>query len=266
MTDDASPLIDVNRVSHAHDERVLQNIDWTIQAGERWAVLGASGAGKTTLVELVSGLTPPNRGGIIKRNGREQLNLAEWRRNVGWLSADLLDRVPAHQSVLDTVIAGKHSQTLKAERSGLTYSSGDERVARDLLDRVGLGNKDDRQFGDLSQGESQLAFVARSFMGDPELLILDEPCAGLDPGAREHFLSELQAFLVDRSGTAVVYVTHHVEEILPSFGHLLALKDGSVVYSGEKAKFLEQSTLEEVYGTGFDLREDDGRYWPVGVP
>lgn len=267
MSDDNPALIDVKNTSHTYDgERVLDGVDWRIESGERWALLGPSGAGKTTLAEIVAGLTPPNRDGTVKREGREQLNLAEWRRSVGWLSNDLLDRVPSHQSVLDTVVAGKHSQTLKAERSGLSYSSEDEGGARDLLDRIGLGDKDDRRFGDLSQGESQLAVVARSFMGEPDLLILDEPCAGLDPGAREHFLSELEAFLADRSGTAVVYVTHHVEEILPSFGHLLALKDGSVVYSGTKDAFLSNSDLSEVYGTGFELREREGRYWPVGVP
>lgn len=256
----------VQDLSHAYGgERVLDRVDWTLEPGDRWVLLGASGAGKTTLAEIIAGLTQPNRGGTILRDGDDSPNLAEWRRGVSWLSTDLLDRIPGHQTVLDTVVAGKHSQTLKAERSGLSYSRNDDTRAGELLERVGLDAKQQQCFGDLSQGESQLSLVARSLMGDPELMILDEPCAGMDPAARERFLDEVGSFLDEHERTTVIYITHHVEEILPSFGQVLALREGRVVYCGEKRTLLEERSLEAIYGTGFKLVEDNGRYWPAGT-
>lgn len=259
-----APLVELRGVSHQFDgEPVLQGVDWTIRSGDSWSVLGPSGAGKTTLVEVLAGYLRPSAGTVL-RNGDQSTNLPSWRRHVGWLSNDLLDRVPRRQSVKDTVVAGKYSQTLKAERSDLRYTEKDDEHARDLLDRVGLAGKADRSFSELSQGERQLALVARSFMNQPDLLVMDEPCAGLDPGARERFLSELAEFLEARSGTTLAYVTHHVEEILPGFNSLLALSEGRVVFSGDKQRFLEAGDLSEVYGTGFDLTERNGRYWPTG--
>lgn len=261
------PYLDVRNVTHSYNEKlVLRNIDCAIDRGDRWALLGPSGAGKTTLLEIVTGLTPPNRDGTVLREGEEQINLAKWRRNVGWLSTDLLDRIPDRQSVVDTVIAGKHSQTLKAERSGLSYSRDDEEQARTLLDQVNLRDTVSQRFTELSQGQRQLVLVARSLMGNPDLLILDEPCAGLDPGRREQFLTILDGVLSKQNELTVIYVTHHVEEILPAFTKLLVLKDGETIYSGDKESFMENGSLEGVYREDFEIVNKNGRYWPVGTP
>jgi iron complex transport system ATP-binding protein len=168
------------------------------------------------------------------------------------------------QSVLDTVVAGKHAQTLKAQRSGLRYSESDEDRAHRLLERVNLRNHADKRFSELSQGQSQLVLVGRCLMGDPELLVFDEPCAGLDPGSREDFLAVLDRVLAEEIETTVLYVTHHVEEILPEFTKLLVLRNGSVQYAGPKEDFLGDEQLDGVYSEDFELTRKNGRYWPIG--
>lgn len=259
-------MIEARNIVHSYEgETVLREVDWSLGSGDRWAVLGPSGAGKTTLARIVSGYEHPNDDGTVTINGEDRPNLAKWRRSVGWLSTDLLDRIPSRQSVLDTVVAGKHSQTLKAERSGLNYSDRDEERAESRLADVGLEDRAPTSFGNLSQGQRQLVLVARALMDEPDLLVLDEPCAGLDPGAREKFLTRLDAFLRGRGDVTVIYVTHHVEEILPAFDRLLVVEDGRVRYSGSTGEFLGGGRIEGVYSTDFELRKHDGRYWPVGT-
>jgi len=259
-------MIEVRDVSYSlNDTLILDGIDWTIDRGQRWGLLGPSGAGKTSLMRIISGHLHPNAGGKVFIEGNPTPNLARWRRRIGWVSTDLLNRIPLDQPLVDTVVAGKHSQSLKAERSGLDYHSDDEKEARKLLRRVGLDERNDQSFGKLSQGERQLALAARSFMNDPSLIILDEPCAGLDPGAREDFLDQLTEILHEDTSTSAVYVTHHVEELLPVFPNVLALKNGRIIASDERGQVLKSEIIKRIYGCPFTIVRRNNRFWPVGV-
>jgi iron complex transport system ATP-binding protein len=259
-------MIELNQVSHAYDgETVLKQINWLIETGDRWGVIGSSGSGKTTLMRIASGYEHPNQTGTVTIKGDSNRNLARWRRTVGWLSTDLMDKIPSSQSVLNTVLAGKHSQTLKAARSGIDYTDEDTDNARRELERINLSGKVDESFGSLSQGERQLVLVARCRMDSPELIVLDEPCAGLDPGAREQFLGQLDGLLRNSADVTVIYVTHHVEELLPEFTQVLALKNGEAIMKGDRESVLTEDSLEEIYGRRFILEQRNDRIWPAGI-
>jgi len=262
---EATSLVELRNVSHQFDNRsVLDRINWTIDKGEGWSLIGPNGAGKTTLVEIVTGWRWPNEGGTVLRHGKSNVNLPEWRRAVGWLSTDLHTRIPSRQSVLDTILAGVHGQTRLVERRDLQLDERDRRRGEQLLNEMGLSHRSESSFDSLSQGETQLVLVARSLISNPKLLILDEPCAGVDPGEREHFLSILNDSLRDRDKLSTVYITHHIEEIIPALSHTLAIKQGTIVEKGTSSDIINPSTLSELYRIEMEIIEKNGRYWPVG--
>lgn len=264
MARDAEALVALKNVSHQYgDDEVLRDVDWHIQPGDQWAILGPNGAGKTTLVEIAAGYRWPNRGGTVTRFGQEQYDLSQWRTQVGWLSTDLLSKIPDRQSVKDTVLAGALGQTRLAERPDLSLSDEDYRAANYLLDTMDLSGKEDRPFSSLSQGETQLVLVARALISEPELVVLDEPCAGLDPGSREQFLTILNTVLTERNQITTIFISHHVEELTPVFDSLLTLRDGEVLQRGPIGDVLTENHLNELYGTSFELIERHGRRWAI---
>ena len=260
-----TPALEFRDVSYVGDggKIILQSISWTLRAGEHWAILGPNGSGKTTLLKLACGYIWPNAGGEIYRQGTLLTNLRELRKSIGWVTSSLAAEIPEREKVIRTVVSGKFAQIGLLEGFGGDATKADYRLAVRLLEQMGCAYVRDQDFGTLSQGEQQKVLIARARMTKPYLIILDEPCAGMDPGARENFLATLKQIGRQKRIPALIYVTHHIEEILPLFRRTLVLQEGKVLYAGATSLVLRPSVLEELYGSRLAVVKRKGRYWPV---
>ena len=259
-----APLFDLADVGFARDGRpIIDQANWRVMPGERWALLGPNGSGKSTLLRLALGQLWPTSG-RIHRLGAEWLDLRAWWRRVGIVADAVARQIPADEPALDTVLSGRLAQLGLKLFVGLEPSPVDRERAAAELARAGCDHLAARPFGVLSQGERQKVMVARALAADPLLLVLDEPCDGMDPGARERFLDWLGNHLRDSGGPAVVLVTHHVEEILPAFQATLVLRAGRVLAAGPTAEVLTQDLFETLYDTRLARFERvGGRAWPI---
>lgn len=253
-----SDVLQVSGLRYVRDDKViLRGVDWSVRRGEHWVVLGPNGCGKTTLINCVTGYEMATAG-VIKV-GEAEFGHSDWRevrKHVGLVSSALTYFLEQGESVLDAVVSGREAiLNFVGERD-----EGLEREARQLLERMGCGHLVESRWGVLSQGERQKVLICRAMMAEFEMLILDEPCAGLDPVAREYFLDWLQEVAMQSGAPSLVMVTHHVEEILPCFSHVLMMKGGAVLAAGEKAEILEEEKLSDAYGANLLLAEHDGRY------
>jgi iron complex transport system ATP-binding protein len=259
-----TPALQLRNVSYKADGKpILQSVDWTVRAGEHWAILGPNGSGKTTLLKLAFGYLWPNAGGVIYRRGEARSNLPELRKSIGWVTSTLAAQIPERELVLRTVVSGKFAQIGYVEISGAQASARDYRAAQRFLDQMGCGYVADQAFGTLSQGEQQKVLIARARMTRPYVIILDEPCAGLDPGARENFLAGLTVLGRQKKVPALILVTHHVEEILPLFTQTLLLKDGKIVETGKTRDVLTRDALARLFGIDLDVIRKKGRTWAI---
>ena len=241
------------------DATLLDNVSWTIAPGQRWVILGANGAGKTTLLQVLAGALRPTTGAVsVLGESLDETDLDELLPRIGWASASLADRLPADECVLDVVLTACYASV----RRGIErYDAVDEQRARELLTRLGCRRLIDRAFGTLSEGERKRVQLARALMTDPELLLLDEPAAGLDLGAREALLRTLSRLADDEDAPALVLVSHHVEEVPAGFTHALLLRDGCVVAAGPIDGILRSAALSECFGLPLLVfRHHDGRY------
>ncbi len=237
---------------------LLEGIDWTVREGERWAVLGPNGAGKTTLLQVAGASLAPSRGQVDLLGERVgQADLGELRTRIGLSSAALADRVPPHERVLDVVVTASYGVI---GRWGQAHDSGDVDRAGALLARVGLRRFADRRFGSLSEGERERVLLARALMTDPELLLLDEPAAGLDLGAREALLRLLSRLWADADGPPVVLVTHHVEEVPLGTTHALLLVRGRALAAGPVGDVLTAPLLSRAFGLPLLVDAAGGRF------
>jgi len=258
------PALELRNVSYVADgKRILHSIIWAVQPREHWAVLGPNGCGKTTLLKLACGYIWPNAGGEIYRNGKALANLRELRKSIGWVTATLAAQIPEREMVLRTVVSGKFAQLGYIEGFGGEANRRDYRMAQRFLEEMRCGHLSHQEFGTLSQGEQQKVLIARARMTRPYLILLDEPCAGMDPGARENFLATLDALGKQKNIPALIFVTHHIEEILPLFKKTLVLRDGRVLHAGETDHILKRGILKELYDVSFTLVKKKGRYWPT---
>jgi iron complex transport system ATP-binding protein len=237
---------------------ILQGVDWTIAPGERWVVLGPNGSGKTTLLRLASLYLHPTRGTVEvlgERLGR--VDVRRHRRRVGLVSPAFADLLRPDLPALDAVMSARDAAL---ETWWHTYGDEDRAHALELLARVGADRLADRTFGTLSSGERQRVLLARSLWGSPGLVLLDEPAAGLDLGAREELVDRLRALAGDPSTPPTVLVTHHVEEIPAGFTHALLLRGGRVVAAGPLGEVLTAEALSETFGLALALDRRDGRF------
>jgi iron complex transport system ATP-binding protein len=258
------PALELRGVSYvANGKTILDSINWTVEPGEHWAILGPNGSGKTTLLRLASGYLWPNAGGEVYRQGETLTFLPELRKSIGWVTAALVSEIPAQERALDTVVSGKFAQIGYLGGFWGQASRSDYARARRYLKELGSEHLHDRQFGTLSQGEQQKVLIARARMTKPYVIILDEPCAGMDPGARESFLASLRRLGARKTIPALIYVTHHIEEILPLFGKTLVLRAGKILHAGKTRDVLKPSVLRELYGARLTLIRRKGRFWPV---
>lgn len=259
-----TPALELRQVSYAlNGQKILDNISWQVASREHWVILGPNGAGKTTLLKIICGYLWPNAGGSIKRLGQSLLDLRELRCSIGWVNVQLLANIPVSEKVLETVLSGKYAQVGFFKFWGDLPSKLDYEMAEDYLEDLGCSHLRDKNFGNLSQGEQQKVLIARACMAKPYLIILDEPCVGLDPGARENFLHALQILGTQENTPNLVYVTHHIEEIMPIFKKTLVLKDGKIMAWGKTEEIIKPDILEDLYGISFKIIKKKGRFWPI---
>lgn len=237
---------------------ILSAIDWTVNADERWVVLGPNGAGKTSLVTIASARMHPTDGVVwVLGETLGEADTQDLRTRVGLSSAALADRIPDDETVRDVVMTAAHGVTGRWREE---YDSIDEERADALLAAFGMSGFAEREFWTLSEGERKRVQIGRALMTDPELLLLDEPAAGLDLGGREELLAALSELAGDRRSPAMVMVTHHVEEIPTNFTHAMLLRDGAVIASGPLRDTLTSANLTEAYGMPVRLHAYEGRW------
>jgi iron complex transport system ATP-binding protein len=240
------------------DVTILDAVDWDVADHERWIVLGPNGSGKTTLMRVAGLYLHPSRGDVEvlgERLGR--VDVRRHRTRIGLVSAAFAAMLRPEVTAAEVVMTARHAAL---ETWWHTYDESDRSHALELLDRMGAAPLADRPFGALSSGERQRVLLARSLWGHPGLVLLDEPTAGLDLGAREDLVGRLGGLAADRSTPATVLVTHHVEEIPAGFTHVLLLDRGRVAASGPLDRVLTADSLSAVFGVRLALDRRDGRY------
>lgn len=264
MQMDSAPIIELNGVGYRQQHtQILSDINWSIRAGEHWAVLGPNGSGKTTLLKIACGYLWPSTGQVL-RLGQELVDLRELRRHIGWITGDLAAQIPAEDTALETVVTGRLGQWGLKVFAGFEPTEQDFADARAMLTGLRCESLIEKRFGVLSQGERQQVLIARVRMANPLLMVLDEPCAGMDPGVRERFLAWLNESITSPESPAVVLVSHHVEEIMPGIENTLMLKSGRVHTAGETQGVVTRQNIEEVYELKLhSLETYAGRQWPI---
>ena len=237
---------------------LLSKVDWQVREGERWVILGPNGAGKTTLLQIAAARLHPTSGiaGILDES-LGKVDVFELRPRIGLSSAALANQIPEYEKVLKVVVTAAYGVTGRW-REG--YEKDDERRAFALLNDWGMGPLLNRKFSTLSEGERKRVQIARALMTDPELLLLDEPAAGLDLGGREDLVHRLSQLAMDEDAPAIVLVTHHLEEVPPGFTHAMLMREGEVVAAGPVDEVLTSGNLSETFGLPLDVSVNAGRY------
>ena len=257
---DEDLLIDFSGVTLRRGGRVLVGpVSWQVELDERWVVIGPNGAGKTSLLRMAAAMEYPSSGTATvlgERLGR--VDMAELRQRVGLSSSALAQRIPDGEVIRDLVVSAGYAVLGRWRER---YDDIDYERALDTLESVGGEHLADRTYGTLSEGERKRVLIARSLMTDPELLLLDEPAAGLDLGGREELVARLADLAADPDSPALVLVTHHVEEIPPGFSHCLILAEGQVVAAGLLQDVLTADTLSAAFGQSIAVDTIDGRYF-----
>jgi iron complex transport system ATP-binding protein len=249
-------LTDVSIVRNGN--RILDQINWTVDSDDRWVILGPNGAGKTTLLQVAAAFMHPSSGSArILDDTMGRVDVFELRPRIGFASTAMAKRIPADEKVVDVVLTAAYSVTGRWHED---YENMDLSRAQQVLAEWKLSHLEDRRFGDLSDGEQKRVQIARSVMTDPELLLLDEPAASLDLGAREELLQLLTGYANAPYAPGIVMVTHHVEEIPRGFTHALLLSEGHVAAAGPVEEVLVSETLSDVFGLALRVTNEDGRY------
>jgi iron complex transport system ATP-binding protein len=237
---------------------LLHDIDWTVRSDESWVVIGPNGAGKTTLLQIAAALLPPTEGQAeLLGEPLGEADLTDLRSRIGLASAAVADRVPRGEKVIDLVLTASYGIL---GRSAEDYDSFDVTRAVELLDALGCAHLIRRRFDTLSEGERKRVQIARSLMPDPELLLLDEPAAGLDLGGREDLLRSISALARDPRAPTMVMVTHHVEEVPEDFTHAILLRRGIVLASGLLGQVLTERNLSRCFGVPLVIERWAGRW------
>jgi iron complex transport system ATP-binding protein len=238
---------------------LLDAVNWNVDVDQRWVILGPNGAGKTTLLQIASAQMFPTSGRVHVLGERlGAVDVTEIRPRIGLSSASLAGRVPPNETVIDVVVSAGYGVVGRWRER---YDELDFARARELLAAMGIERLADRLYGTLSEGERKRALAARALMTDPELLLLDEPAAGLDLAGREDLLGRLSVLAVDPSAPTTVLVTHHVEEIPAEFSHVLLMRGGKVIGAGPMAETLTEQALSETFGMNLTLEARAGRYF-----
>ncbi|MGO3146844.1 MAG: ABC transporter ATP-binding protein [Leucobacter sp.] len=258
-------VLSLNDASYVRNQRpILDGVTWQVDDSERWVILGPNGAGKSTILKLATASDFPTSGQVEVLGERlGKVNIFELRTRLGFVSSATARRIPVSESVRDVVLTAAYAVE---GRWNEEYDSIDVRQADRVLAEWDLLGLADRTFGTLSDGEQKRAMIARAVMTDPELLMLDEPSASLDLGARERLIEMLAGFATSPFSPAMVMVTHHVEEIPQGFTHVLLIRDGKMLAAGPIEHTLTAENLEATFGLQFELTLANGRYSAIAKP
>jgi len=236
---------------------ILDGINWHVGRGEHWVILGANGSGKTSLLSALTGYLMPTSGTVsVLGETYGESDWRELRKKIGIVSSSVRQMMSDDEAALETVASGKYAMIDFWGR----LSRAEKQQATKLLRQVECEYLAGRPWRVLSQGERQRVLIGRALMAKPRVLILDEPCAGLDPAAREHFLQFIQRLGQHKNAPTLVFVTHHVEEITPVFSDVLILKDGSVLANGKKAAALNSKNLSDAFNATLKVKRAGNRY------
>jgi len=257
-------VLDIQGLTIKRDgKEIVKQIDWSIDPGTQWVILGANGSGKTSMLSSLTGyLTPSN--GCVRVLG-QTYGESDWRAlrtRIGLVSSTVRQMIPDYETGLDVVVSGLFGVIDLWGK----VKPADKARGMEILRQIECLHLSDRTWQVLSQGERQRILIGRALIQRPKVLILDEPCAGLDPVAREHFLQFIEKMGTGRQSPTLVLVTHHVEEITPVFSHVLLMKEGTVVASGEKKKILSAKILTKAFNAPVSVSYRKGRYLLAVTP
>jgi iron complex transport system ATP-binding protein len=251
-------IIDVKNVSISRDSKyILKDVSWEVEKGQHWAILGLNGSGKTTLLNMLNGYIFPSKGDVnVLGKPFGKYDLRELRKSIGWVSTSLQERLYGNEKALDIVISGRYASI------GLFNipTEEDQREAQKLLALLDADSLSDRSYGTLSQGEKQRILIARGLMSNPRLLILDEPCTGLDIFSREQLLKTIDELSQSENAPTLVYVTHQTEEILPAFNHTLLMRRGEIHSKGRTDELLTKENLSDFFEAEVECKKAGDRY------
>lgn len=238
---------------------ILHEINWQVKNGEHWAVLGLNGAGKTSMLNMVNGYIWPTTGSVeVLGNKFGQTDIHELRKSIGWVSSALGERINGRHPAEDIVVSGKFAAV------GLVFqdpTAEDKKQATEWMEKLGVAHTIGQAYEKCSHGEKQKILIARGLMAEPKLLILDEPTSGLDFIAREELLATIEALGKSSDAPTIIFVTHHIEEVLPIFSHTLLLKNGTVFKQGERHHVLTTENLSELYKRSLHVTWRNERAW-----
>lgn len=258
-----SRVIELNDVTVVRgNKNILEKVNWHVDATDRWVIMGPNGAGKTTLMQICTGFLHPTTGTaqiLGEKLGRTDVR--ELRTRIGLSSAALNNYLPLDETVFNTVLTAGYAVTGRWREK---YDDVDYARTNELLANWGLSNFSDRLIGTLSEGERKRTHIARALMSDPEILILDEPAAGLDVAGREDLVSRLANLAGDQRSPCLILVTHHVEEIPPNFTHALLLSDGKITASGAVQDIIKSEPMSIAFKTPLDVEFGDDRWYARG--
>ncbi|MEK3786367.1 MULTISPECIES: ABC transporter ATP-binding protein [Paenibacillus] len=252
-------IIDVQNVSWTRGVlTLLNNVSWRVNEGEHWALLGLNGSGKTTLLNMITGYQWPTKGSIsVLGEQYGNVDLRELRKSIGWVSSSLQEKLHRTDRTQYVIISGKHATI------GLYDELDDQDLerAKELMETLGCAHLWDREYQTCSQGEKQKLLIARALMANPRVLILDEPCNGLDLFSRERLLDSIRDLSERKDTPTLIYVTHHTEEILPVFSHTLLLRRGEVVNSGLTSDLMTTEVLSSFFEAPVDVERHGERVY-----
>ncbi|WNR42262.1 ABC transporter ATP-binding protein [Paenibacillus roseipurpureus] len=250
-------MIHLSQIHFIREERhILNDVNVLIESGEHWVILGRNGSGKTTLLELMNGYEFPSRGTVdVLGNRYGQCDVREIRKKIGYISQSLLEKLNLGDPVHEVVATGEYAFLRFYQEIPQEVTAR----ALQMLERVRIPHLANQTLGSLSQGERKKVMLARSLMMKPEILILDEPAAGLDLYERERFLADVND--LSKQDITVVYVTHHIEEIMPLFTHVAIIEQGEIIAAGRKEEVLTPANIHQAFGIDIVLEWYQGRPW-----
>ncbi len=251
-------MLSISNVRYVRGDKVILNgITWQVQRGEHWVIFGPNSSGKTTLLRAINGYVWPTEGQVqVLGETFGETDLSELRKRIGWVSRSLESLEHDEDPAIEIVMAGAFAGTVLWQDVG----EPDKARAIELLTQVGIAGSATRPYGLLSQGEQKKVLIARALMARPGLIVLDEPCEGLDMASKERFLDDLVRIASARDAPAIIMVTHHVDEILPFFTNVLVLKNGRVFACGTTHEVITSRMLSDLFGLPIEVGENGGRF------